>query len=54
MGFKSSIEDPDVWMTEATNSNGEGYYEYILVYVDDLLAISFDERSVILEDAENF
>ena len=41
-------------MREATNSDGEEYYEYILVYVDDLLAISSDARSVILEVAEKF
>ena len=49
MGFKSSIGDPDVWMKEATNSDGDEYYEYILVYVDNLLAIISDARSVILE-----
>ena len=41
-------------MREATNSDGEEYYKYILVYVDDLLAISSDARSVILEVAEKF
>ena len=54
MGFKSIIAEPDVWMREATKSNGEEYYKYILVYVDDLLAISSDARSVILETGENF
>ena len=54
MGFKSSITDPDVWMREATKSNGEEYYKYILVYVDDLLSISLDVRSVILEVAVKF
>ena len=53
MGFKSSVADPDVWKREATKSNGEEYYKYILVYVDDLLAISSDARLVILEVAEN-
>ena len=52
MVFKSSIVDPDVWMREATKSDGEEYYEYILVYVDDLLAISLDARLFILEVAE--
>ena len=54
MVFKSSIADPDVWMREATKSDGEEYYEYILVYIDDLLAISSDARSFIPEVAENF
>jgi hypothetical protein len=40
MGFKSSVADPDVWMRPATKIDGEEYYEYILVYVNDILAVS--------------
>ena len=41
-------------MREATKSDSEYYYKYILVYVDYLIAISSDARSVILEVAEKF
>ena len=44
IGFKSSIADPDVWMRAATNPTGEKYYKYMLVYVDDILCISYDAR----------
>ena len=54
MVFKSSIADNDVWMREATKSDGEEYYKYILFYVDDLLAVSLDVILVILEVAEKF
>ena len=54
MGFKSSKADPDVWMRPHTKPDGEAYYEYVLVYVDDLLAISIDATSVIREVAEQF
>ena len=54
MGFKSSIAGTGVWMREATKSDGEEYYKYILVYVDNLLEISLDVRSIILEVAEKF
>ena len=40
MSFKPSQVDPDVWMRPATKPDGEEYYEYVLVYVDDILAIS--------------
>ncbi len=40
MGFKPSYADPDVWMKPATKSDGFKYYDYILVYVDDILVIS--------------
>ena len=54
MGFKSGIADPEAWMRKAMKRDGDGYYKHILVYVDDLLAISSDARSVILEVAEKF
>ncbi|MGH7974090.1 MAG: reverse transcriptase domain-containing protein, partial [bacterium] len=40
MGFKSSYGDPDVWLRAAVKENGTEYYEYILVYVVDLLILS--------------
>jgi hypothetical protein len=40
MGFKPSYADPDVWMRPATKVDGHRYYEYILVYADDILVIS--------------
>ena len=44
IGFKSSIADPDVWLRPAIKPDGEQYYEYILVYVDDILSISHDAK----------
>jgi hypothetical protein len=38
--YKSSLADPDVWLRAATKANGEHYYEYIFVYVDDILVLS--------------
>jgi hypothetical protein len=38
--YKSSLADPDVWLRPAIKGTGEHYYEYIFVYVDDILVIS--------------
>ena len=54
MGFKSSIADADVWLRPAVKADGEKYYQYILVYVDDLLAIGIDATSIIEEVSEKF
>ena len=54
MGFTSSLADPDVWFREATKEDGKEYYEYILIYVDDLLAMSAIAHDVMLEVAEMF
>ena len=32
INFKSGIADPDVWLRPAVKTDGEHYYEYILVY----------------------
>jgi hypothetical protein len=47
LGFKSSMADPDVWMRSAVKADGEEYYEYVLVYVDDILAVSIDPRAIL-------
>mmetsp|Transcript_18822 Transcript_18822/g.26690 ORF Transcript_18822/g.26690 Transcript_18822/m.26690 type:complete len:441 (+) Transcript_18822:2780-4102(+) len=47
MGFTSSLGDPDVWLREATKSDGSEYYEYILVYVDDLLIVSHEPNKIL-------
>ena len=54
MGFNSSIADTDLWIRPATKADGEQYYKFILVYVDDLFAISQDAIVSIREVAENF
>jgi len=40
LGFSSTLADPDVWIRPAVKTNGQHYYEYIFVYVDDLLVLS--------------
>jgi hypothetical protein len=42
MNFQPSLADPDVWIHAASKRDGYEYYEYILVYVDDLIVISHD------------
>lgn len=40
MDFIPSYADPDVWYRPATKETGLEYYEYILVYVDEILVLS--------------
>ena len=46
MGFSSCKSDPDVWIRPALKSNGVKYYQFVLLYTDDILAI--------MEEHENF
>lgn len=49
MNFKSSFADPDVWIRPANKASREEYYEYILCYVDDILAVSINADEI-MED----
>ena len=40
MGFKQCRNDPDLWIRDAG-----GYYEYVCVYVDDLMNISLNPKA---------
>ena len=46
IGFKSCPADPDIWMWPAKHSDGHEYYEYILLYTADTMAISENAESV--------
>lgn len=47
MRFTPSLADPDVWYRSAAKPNGFEYYEYLLVYVDDILIISHDPNPIL-------
>ena len=47
INFDFCPADPDVWMRPAVKANGEEYYEYVLLYTDDILCISEDADNVI-------
>ena len=39
-GFVSCKADSDVWMRKATKDDGSEYWEFVLLYVDNLLVLS--------------
>ncbi len=39
LGFTSCLADPDVWLRAAQKEDGTKYYQYVLLYTDDILAI---------------
>ena len=48
--FKSCKADPDVWYRGATKSDGSKYYEYALLYVDDVLVMSENAEDVLRKE----
>ena len=54
IGFIPTRADPDMWRRPAVKPDGFEYYEYILCYVDDLLAISHDAQKVLKSVQDTF
>ena len=50
LGFTSSKADPDVWFRQSTRATGEEYYEYVLLYVDDVIVISENAEKVLRDE----
>ena len=46
LGFTSCYADPDGWLRPQTKQNGEEYYKYVFIYVDDILCFSHDPQSI--------
>ena len=44
--FESYKSDPGVWSCSDVKDDGTSYYQYVLLYIDDILAI--------MENPENF
>ena len=47
LGFTMCVADNDVWMRAATRPDGSEYYEYVLVYTDDILSVSMKPLEVL-------
>ena len=50
--WKSTKADPDVWIRPAVRPDGYEYYKMLLVYVDDILAISHKAKEVLQQIAK--
>jgi Reverse transcriptase (RNA-dependent DNA polymerase) len=46
LDYTSCKADPDVWMRVNTKPSGERYWEFVLMYVDDIMCISHDPQKV--------
>ena len=50
LGFTSSCVDPDVWFRLLTRLAGDVYYKYVLLYVDNVLVITEQAKSVLRKE----
>ena len=49
LGYTPCKADPDVWMRRSRKADGTEYYQYMLLYVDDCLAISEHPKEAVLQ-----
>jgi hypothetical protein len=54
LGFKSCLADPDLWYKACIDADGNEYYAYILVYVDDLLIIDKNPKRFMAQVQSDF
>ena len=54
MGFTKSRADQNAWMRKTVGPHGEQMWEYVLCYVDDILAISHRAKDIIKEIGNRF
>ena len=54
MGFTSCTADPDVWFRESTKKDGTKYYQYVLLYTDDILAIMEEPERFLRDELGNY
>ena len=52
LGFKSNKTDFDIWLHPVKKPDGKEYYEYVMLYVDDVMAANHKARQV-MEDLGN-
>ena len=50
LGFTPSRANPDVWFRLSTQSTGGEYYEYVLLYFENVLVISEKAKSVLWKE----
>ncbi len=47
VGYQSCKADPDIWMCQSVRSDGTLYYQYALLYVDDVLVVAENAEGII-------
>ena len=54
MNFKPCTADPDVWIRPGVKADGLTYWQYVLLYTDDILAIMEEPEKFIREELGSY
>ena len=47
ISFKPMKADPDIWIHPVVKPDGSKYYEYIMCYIENILSVSHDAKSIL-------
>ena len=50
LGFEPCKADPDVWYRPSTKNDDSRYYQYVLLYTDDILAVMGEPEKFLREE----
>ena len=50
MNFESCKADPDVWFRPGTKDDGSEYYQYVLLYTDNIVCIMENPEEFMLNE----
>ena len=50
MGFESCKADPDVWFRFSMKDDGTDYYQYVLLYSDEIMLIMQNPEDIIFHE----
>ena len=53
LGFESCKANPDVWFRPSNKADGTRYYQYVLLYTDDILAIMEEPERFLRDELGN-
>ena len=54
LGFTSCKADPAIWMREAQKDDGSEYWEYVLVYMDNVPCNSMDAENLLQNESRKY
>ena len=54
MGFTQCFADNDVWFKTVIRPDGTKYYQYVCIYVDDILIVSHKPATIMSQIVEHF
>ena len=54
LGFISCLADPDIWIRKAKKNNVSLFWEFVVLYTDDVLVVSENGEALLRNELEKY